>query len=136
MSAHPRLSINQATIKHASRREAIDATVRQGVESIGLWREPVAEIGRARANVIRSLPGDFETGGALLSALERSANLGRPDDYLQTLPRQLAAISDRAVAEAPLPTADQLVWVVVGDKASVLPQLKALGMPVEVRAAE
>jgi predicted Zn-dependent peptidase len=96
----------------------------------------VAEIGRARANVIRSLPGDFETGGALLSALERSANLGRPDDYLQTLPRQLAAISDRAVAEAPLPTADQLVWVVVGDKASVLPQLKALGMPVEVRAAE
>ncbi len=92
-----------------------------------------AEIGPARANVIRSLPGDFETGGALLSALERSANLGRPDDYLETLPRQLAAITDRAVADAPLPTADQLVWVVVGDRENVLPQLKRLGLPVDVR---
>ncbi|WP_271985855.1 sugar phosphate isomerase/epimerase family protein [Pseudoclavibacter terrae] len=45
MNPHPRLSINQATIKHASLREAIDATVRQGVQSIGLWREPVAEAG-------------------------------------------------------------------------------------------
>lgn len=92
-----------------------------------------AEIGPARANVIRSLPGDFETGGALLSALERSANLNRPDDYLESLPKRLAAITDKAVADAPLPTADQLVWIVVGDKATVLPQLKGLGMPVEVR---
>lgn len=49
MTAHPRLSINQATIKHASLREAVDATVRQGVESIGLWREPVAEAGLAES---------------------------------------------------------------------------------------
>ncbi len=94
------------------------------------------EIARARANLIRSLPGDFETGGALLSALERSENLGRADDYLQTLPARLAAISDAAVAAAPLPRPDALVWVVVGDKAIVLPQLKALGMPVEVRAPD
>jgi sugar phosphate isomerase/epimerase len=49
MSAHPRLSINQATIKHASLRQAVDATVRQGVQSIGLWREPVADVGLAEA---------------------------------------------------------------------------------------
>ncbi|MCG2841908.1 insulinase family protein [Sandaracinobacter sp. RS1-74] len=93
------------------------------------------EIGRARANVIRSLPGDFETGGALLAALERGANLDRPDDYLETLPKRLAAVPDRAVAGAPLPKAGELVWIVVGDKASVLPQLQKLGMPVEERPA-
>ncbi|GAB3302746.1 sugar phosphate isomerase/epimerase family protein [Pseudoclavibacter terrae] len=49
MNPHPRLSINQATIKHASLREAIDATVRQGVQSIGLWREPVAKAGLAES---------------------------------------------------------------------------------------
>lgn len=45
MSAHPRLSINQATIKHADLATALDVTTRAGVEAIGLWREPVNEVG-------------------------------------------------------------------------------------------
>ena len=94
-----------------------------------------AEIARARANLIRSLPGDFETGGALLSALERSENLRRPYDYLETLPARLAALPDSAVAAAPLPGPDDLVWVVVGDRTAVEPQLKALGLPLDVREA-
>lgn len=49
MNAHPRLSLNQATIKRASLREALRATVDAGIPSIGLWREPVAETGLAAA---------------------------------------------------------------------------------------
>ncbi|RZS68155.1 sugar phosphate isomerase/epimerase [Agromyces ramosus] len=45
MSAHPRLSINQATIKYATLDEALEATVAGGVEAIGLWREPVQAVG-------------------------------------------------------------------------------------------
>ena len=45
MSAHPRLSINQATIKYASLGTALSVVARAGVTSIGLWREPVAEVG-------------------------------------------------------------------------------------------
>jgi len=45
MSAHPRYSLNQATVKHASLAEAIAATKGAGIESIGVWREPVADIG-------------------------------------------------------------------------------------------
>ncbi|MGO4298786.1 sugar phosphate isomerase/epimerase family protein [Leifsonia sp. RAF41] len=41
----PRLSINQATIKYASLADALRVTAEGGVESIGLWREPVAEVG-------------------------------------------------------------------------------------------
>ncbi|WP_210478987.1 sugar phosphate isomerase/epimerase [Naasia sp. SYSU D00948] len=43
--AHPRLSLNQATIKHAPLPDAIDATRAAGIPSIGLWREPVADVG-------------------------------------------------------------------------------------------
>lgn len=43
--AHPRLSINQATIKHADLATALKTTVDAGVQSIGLWREPVNEVG-------------------------------------------------------------------------------------------
>ncbi|MFA7441542.1 MAG: pitrilysin family protein [Sphingomonadaceae bacterium] len=95
-----------------------------------------AETATARNGSIRSLPGDYETMGALLGALERGELLERPDDYLPTLPARLAATSDEAVAKAPLPAADALRFIVVGDKATVLLQLQKLGLPVEVRAAE
>ena len=40
-----RLSLNQRTTAEWSLREAIDGTVAAGLSSIGLWREPVAEVG-------------------------------------------------------------------------------------------
>jgi len=94
-----------------------------------------AEIARARANIARSRPGDLETGGSLLGSIERNQALGRPDDYLATLPRRLEETSDTAVAAAPLPALGDLVWVIVGDGATVRPQLQALGIPIEERAA-
>ena len=45
MSAHPRLSLNQATIKYAPFDEALRLTRAGGFASIGLWREPVAAVG-------------------------------------------------------------------------------------------
>lgn len=40
-----RLSLNQRTIAEASLREAIDQCVAADIESIGVWREPLAEVG-------------------------------------------------------------------------------------------
>ncbi len=40
-----RLSLNQRTCAHWSLREAIDGCVAAGLPSIGVWREPVAEVG-------------------------------------------------------------------------------------------
>lgn len=45
MSVHPRLSLNQATIKYASLDEALQVTADAGYEAIGLWREPVHDVG-------------------------------------------------------------------------------------------
>lgn len=41
----PRLSINQATIKYADLATALKVTAEAGVPGIGLWREPVNEVG-------------------------------------------------------------------------------------------
>lgn len=49
MTPHGRFSLNQATIKYASLQEALDLCVQQGVQSIGLWREPVNEVGLAES---------------------------------------------------------------------------------------
>ncbi|SEB41710.1 Sugar phosphate isomerase/epimerase [Paramicrobacterium humi] len=46
---HPRLSLNQATIKHANLEQALAVTAAAGYQAIGTWREPVQEVGLARA---------------------------------------------------------------------------------------
>ncbi|TRW14259.1 M16 family metallopeptidase [Glacieibacterium frigidum] len=94
-----------------------------------------AEVKAATENSIRTLPGDFEGGDTLLSALERNALLGRPDDFYTTLSgryRKLGARDINAAAAAAVQP-DRIIWVVVGDRKLVEPQLRKLGLPVEVR---
>lgn len=46
---HPRLSLNQATLKRASLDEALTETAAAGIGSIGLWRESIADGGLTSA---------------------------------------------------------------------------------------
>jgi hypothetical protein len=52
MSADPKLSLNQATIKYADLATALRVIREAGIGSIGLWREPVAEAGLAAATAM------------------------------------------------------------------------------------
>lgn len=49
VAVDPRLSINQGTIKRADLATALRVTAEAGVPAIGLWREPVQEVGLATA---------------------------------------------------------------------------------------
>ncbi len=94
------------------------------------------ELARTANLTVLSLPGAFETSGALVAALQSNAVLGRPDDYYVRLParyRALTAAEVAAAARAIDPTRFQ--WIVVGDAKVVAPQLSGLGLPVEVRPA-
>ncbi|MCY7313478.1 MAG: insulinase family protein, partial [Pseudoxanthomonas sp.] len=86
---------------------------------------------------VRSLPGGFETSASVLNALRTNALFGRADDYWETLgPRYEAlSVADMDAAARRIVKDGDLVWVVVGDAATVKPQLEGLGLPVEVRAA-
>ncbi|TMR23335.1 sugar phosphate isomerase/epimerase [Nonomuraea turkmeniaca] len=68
------LSLNQWTTRHWSLPEAVDGSVRHGLEAIGLWREKVAEQGLAQsAKLVRDAGlrvsslcrGGFLTAGGL-----------------------------------------------------------------------
>ncbi len=93
-----------------------------------------AERDRAVANSVLALPGEFERGTAFLSAMERNQIFSRPDDYYVTVARRISALTttdlNRAVQQF---DTGRMLWVVVGDAASVEPQLKTLGLPIEVR---
>ncbi len=85
-------------------------------------------------NSVRSLPGEFESGGALLGAIEKNALYARGDDYYARLVPRLQALTPVQLNEAAkLLSTDRFTWIVVGDRKVVAPQLAKLGLPVEVR---
>ncbi|MBN8502170.1 MAG: insulinase family protein, partial [Sphingomonadales bacterium] len=92
------------------------------------------EFNRATDGNIRGLPNRYETNGQVLGALVTNQQLGRPDDYQATLPSRYRAIDRKAIDDAARQylQPDGLVYVVVGDRKIVEPQLKELGLPIEV----
>ncbi|QLQ35750.1 sugar phosphate isomerase/epimerase family protein [Micromonospora robiginosa] len=108
MTADPRLaklSLNQRTTQRWSVREAVDGCVRAGIPAIGLWREPVAEIGVPAA---AKLVAD---AGLRVSSLCRGGFLTADGEHAR-----LEALADnrRAIDEAAGLGTDCLVLVVGG----------------------
>jgi predicted Zn-dependent peptidase len=93
-----------------------------------------AELAKVINSNARALPSAFESSSDVLAAIARNAQLGRPDDYYDKLPARYQALTtaDLNRAAAAL-DAEKFLWVVVGDRKQVEPQLKPLGLPVEVR---
>jgi zinc protease len=82
----------------------------------------------------RELPGSFETGGSVLDGMFRTVTYGRPDDFYETLAARYRAMTTMGIntaARAALNPAS-VTWVVVGDRKLVEPQLRKLGLPVEI----
>ena len=110
--------------------KALQQDIREFLSTKGVTDE---ELERTIANRINQLPGQFETSGAVLSAMQTNALYGRPDNYYELLAAkyrtQTQATLDAALRQAVDPKG--FVWVVVGDAAKVKPQLAKLGLPVE-----
>ena len=89
-----------------------------------------AEIAKAKANNVRSLPGSFETGQAVMAGIDAVIKYGRPDDSVQTLKARTEAITpaqaQSALAKVIKP--DAITWVVVGDLSKVEKPLRALNL--------
>ncbi|MFG3682663.1 sugar phosphate isomerase/epimerase family protein [Micromonospora chalcea] len=108
MTADPRLaklSLNQRTTQRWSVAQAVDGCVRAGIPAIGLWREPVAEIGvPAAARLVTD-------AGLRVSSLCRGGFLTAADEA-----GRAAALADnrRAIDEAAALRAACLVLVVGG----------------------
>jgi predicted Zn-dependent peptidase len=96
------------------------------------------ELERSVASSIGGLPGQFETGVAVLQALQTIDMYGRPDDYYEQLAGRYRSLTpgqvDQVLRQAINPK--NFTFVVVGDAAKVRPQLAKLGIPVTEMPAQ
>jgi len=95
---------------------------------------PVAlrELDLARHNLTLSLPGRWETGGAVAGSLAESAIYDLSDDYWSTYAARVNALdqADAQRAAVRVVRPESLTWVIVGDRAKVQAPLQALGFEV------
>jgi predicted Zn-dependent peptidase len=87
------------------------------------------ELTKIQATNIRTLPGSYETGEAVLETLSDIALYGRSDDYAQRRATKISAltIDDLKKAAATLsPTG--MTWVIVGDLKKIEGPIRELGL--------
>ena len=88
------------------------------------------ELERAKASLTLTLPGSWETNGAIAGTIGEIVAFGLDDRYFDTyadrVRAQTAASVTDAAARAVRP--DQLIWVIVGDRAKIEPAVRELGL--------
>ncbi|MDA3934256.1 MAG: pitrilysin family protein [Gammaproteobacteria bacterium] len=88
------------------------------------------ELEKVVNNNTNSLPGQYETAAAVLGALVSNQVFDRPQDYIDTLASRYRGLDLQAVrAAAGSYINDQnLLWVLVGDRAKIDAELEALDL--------
>ncbi len=87
------------------------------------------EVNRAKDNLTLTLPGRWETLGSVEGGVAQIVRFGLDDGYWDDYAEAIRSLSGDAVSTAASQTLhpDRLVWVVVGDRASVKPRIQELG---------
>ncbi len=87
------------------------------------------ELDRAKASRTLTLPGQWETAGAVLGSVSQIVQYGLPDDYFATYAGKVRALtlSDISRAASNVLYPDKVVWIVVGDRAKIEQGLRDLG---------
>jgi len=97
------------------------------------------EVEKVKLGDVRSMPGEYQTTGALLGALTGIVVYDRPDDYVQTLKPRIEAQTDPEVQAAAkeIIKPEALTWVIVGDLKKIEKGVRALNLgEVKVLDAE
>jgi zinc protease len=108
-----------------------EAIVEVDKELRGITKEsPIQpdELSRAQASLTLTLPGSWETMGALAGAISDIVTFGLDDRYYDTFAEKVRSqtVQSLTAAAATVVHPDQLVWVVVGDRAKIEPDLREL----------
>ena len=87
------------------------------------------ELARVKSNETLRLPGSRETLNEVGTSITELVQFGWPDDYYDTMTGKISALttSDLDAAARKVVHPDNLVWVVVGDRAKIESGIRELG---------
>jgi len=88
------------------------------------------ELKKTQVNETLRLPGAWETAGRVAGSVAEIVRFSLPDDYFQTYPDKIRALTlpDVEKAAHTIIHPDRLIWVVVGDRAKIESGIRELNM--------
>jgi len=119
-----------APVQRDKTKEAIMEILKEFKGILGAKPATQDELDKVQKSEILGLPGSWETMGAIGGSINNIVTYGLPDDYYQTYPAKIRnlKLNDITKAAKKLLHPDQVVWVVVGDRAKIETGLKELNL--------
>jgi zinc protease len=132
----PRPFLAYAPVQTDKTKESIEELLKE-LRGIGGDRPVTAEeLQAAESNITLSLPGQWETTGAVLGSIGEIVRFGFDDRYYDGYAGKVRAVGLADVAAAArVVQPDKLAWVIAGDRAKIEPGLRELGLG-EVKAID
>jgi len=125
----PRPFIGYASVQADKTKESIQELLKE-FRGIRGDRPPTAEeLATAQESLTLSLPGQWETGRAVLGSISEIVRFGFDDRYFDGYASRVRAVKLGEVSKAAeIIDPAHLVWVVVGDRKKIEPGLRELGL--------
>ena len=106
------------------------AEINKEVRQIRGERPPTEdEVARAKDKKTLTLAGRWETANSVANSLAQMVRFQLPDNHWDEYPDMVRSLSDEQILDAAVDVVkpDNMVWVVVGDRAEIEDNIKALG---------
>lgn len=96
------------------------------------------ELNKVRLGASLELPGLWETNGAIMNSVSSIVLYGYPENYYQTYAAKVNELNKEKLQSAAdkVLRPENVVWVIVGDRAKVEPGLKELGYEINIVDAD
>ncbi len=126
----PRPFIAYAPVQTDKTKESIVELQRELRGILGERPITPDELKRAQASLTLTLPGSWETMGAVAGSIGDIVAFGLDDRYFDTYADRVRAqtVATVTAAAAKVVQPDHMVWVVVGDRARIEPSIKELNL--------
>jgi len=133
-----RLFLIRAPVQTDKTAESFTEARKELTDIIGPRPVTAAELAKAQNSLTLSMPGNWETGSAVAGSITELLNYDLSDTYFDEYPADVRSVTvESATAAAKKATKpDELVWVIVGDRAVIEPKLKALKLDIKVIDAD
>ena len=117
------------TDRTAESMAEIDKELR-GIRSGGSRPPTADELAKVTDQNTLTLPGRWETNGAVMASLIEMTRFNLPDDYWDTFADNVRGVglSDVSAEADRVLQPDNLVWIVVGDRVRIEEKIRALGL--------
>ena len=125
-----RMWLAYAPVQTDKTRDSIVELGREFNAYLGERPATTDELSRLVSSSINSLPGKFETAGAVLGSILSNDRFGRDNDYVPSLKGRYEALDIDAIQSAAKATIHpkKLLWLIVGDRAQIEEDVRSLDL--------